>query len=193
MSDSTDRYQNRRHSDTVISNGSALHANLTAGCVADFISQHQGELSRFIIRKLGSEEHASDILQDAYLRMTSRQTTEPVENTRAFVFRIVANLIIDFQRRSVNRMSHEADEEVWENIHENLPGPEIRYQHLQRLEAISLALEALSEPCRLAFYLNRIEGHSHIEIAMRWQISESMFAKHLARAMKHCRDRLRHF
>jgi len=193
MSDSTDRYENRRHSDTIISNGSALHANLTAGCVADFISQHQGELSRFIVRKLGSEEHASDILQDAYLRMTSRQTTEPVDNTRAFVFRIVANLIIDFQRRSVNRLPHEADEETWQNIPESLPGPEIRYQQLQRLEAISQALEELPEPCGLAFYLNRVEGHSHSEIARRLQISESMVAKHLARAMKHCRDRLRHF
>jgi RNA polymerase sigma factor (sigma-70 family) len=193
MSDSSNIYENQIHQDHPMSDGSTLVPSITASSIADFINQHRSELSRFIIRKLGSEDHASDILQDAYLRITSRQTEESIENTRAFVFRIVANLIIDFQRRSFNRLPHEADEQTWLNIPENLPGPDIHYQQLQRLEAIHQALEELPEACRLAFYLNRVEGHSHIEVARRLQISESMVAKHLTRAMKHCRDRIRHY
>lgn len=164
---------------------------LTAEQIADFIQRHRGELSRFIIRKLGSDEHAADILQDAYLRLARRQTPDIVDNPRAFVFRIVANLIIDFQRLSHNRLPHEDDEEIWHSLPENRPGPENRYQQQQRLDVIGQALAELPETCRQAFYLNRVEGYSHGDIAKRLNISESMVAKHLARAMQHCRDRLK--
>jgi RNA polymerase sigma factor (sigma-70 family) len=158
--------------------------------VADFIQAHRDELSRFIVRKLGTETEASDMLQDAFLRLSERQTEEVIDNPRAFVFRIIANLIVDFQRRSANRLPHETDETLYHALPENRPSPEARYQQQQRLEAINQALMELPEACRLAFYLNRVEGHSHADIAARLHISESMVAKHLARAMKHCRDRL---
>jgi RNA polymerase sigma factor (sigma-70 family) len=166
---------------------------LTPGHIADFIQQHRDELSRFIVRKLGSEQLSSDILQDAYLRLAQHQTLAAIDNPRAFVFRVVANLVIDHQRLSANRLPHDVDEETLQAIPEELPDPETSYQHRQRLEAINKAMEELPENCRLAFYLNRVEGYSHAEVAERLQLSESMVAKHLARAMKHCRDRLRHY
>jgi RNA polymerase sigma factor (sigma-70 family) len=169
----------------------AKDLRLSTRHVAEFIQAHRDELSRFIVRKLGTETEASDILQDAFLRMSSRQTPEVIDNPRAFVFKIIANLIVDFQRRSANRLPHETDEEVNHALPENRPGPEARYQQQQRLEVINQALMELPEACRLAFHLNRIEGCSHAEIAARLHISESMVAKHLARAMQHCRDRVK--
>lgn len=166
---------------------------LTPGHIAEFIQQHRDELSRYIVRKLGSEDISSDILQDAYLRLSRLQDPEVIDNPRAFVFRVVANLVIDYQRLSVNRLSQDIDEDTLHAIPEDLPGPEKHYQHQQRLDAINLAMEELPESCRLAFYLHRVEGFSHAEVAARLQISESMVGKHLARAMKHCRDRLKHY
>ncbi|EIC29422.1 MULTISPECIES: sigma-70 family RNA polymerase sigma factor [Methylomicrobium] len=168
-------------------------SDFTLQHIADFIQQHRGELSRFIIRKAGTEDHALDILHDAFLRMNGHPRPETVENLRAFVFRIVANLVIDCQRRCHNRLPHEVDEETWQNIPERLPGPESRYQQQQRLDAVNRALAELPEACRLAFYLNRVDGCSHVEIAARLGISESMVAKHLASAMKHCRGRLKNY
>lgn len=113
------------------------------------------------MRKLGSEHLSSDILQDAYLRLAQHRTSTAVDNPRAFVFRVVANLVIDHLRLSANRMPHDVDEETLHAIPENLPDPETRYQYRQRLEAINEAMEELPENCRLAFYLNRVEGYSH--------------------------------
>ncbi len=164
---------------------------LTAEHVAAFIDKHRDELSRFIVRKLGSEDMSSDILQDAYLRLSRQQTQEIIDNPRAFLFRIVGNLVIDYQRLGSNRLKQDTDDETFNAIPEPSPGPEKQYQHNQRLQAIHHALAELSEDCRLAFYWNRVEGLSHVQIAARLRISESMVAKHLARAMRHCRDKLK--
>lgn len=161
--------------------------------IAAFMNQHRDELSRFIVRKLGSDEMSADILQDAFLRLSSRQNREVITNPRAFVFRIVANLVIDYQRLSANRLAQDIDDETLQAIPENLPGPDLTYQHRQRLETIYNAMEELAEDCRMVFYLNRVEGYSYAEVAERMQMSEGMVSKHLARAMKHCRDRLRHY
>ncbi|WP_347986022.1 sigma-70 family RNA polymerase sigma factor [Methylomonas sp. AM2-LC] len=164
---------------------------LTPQIIANFIQQHRDELSRFIARKLGSEDLSSDILQDAYLRLSNRLPAETIDNPRAFVYRIVANLVIDYQRLSVNRLSLDVDDEVIQNIPDMLPGPDKHYLHQQRLAAINKAMHELPELCRKVFYLHRVEGYSYTQVAASLNISESAVGKHLAQAIKHCRDRLR--
>lgn len=153
---------------------------------------HRQELNRFIVQKLGSMDAAADILQDAYLRLAGYQGEESIANPRAFVFRIVSNLVIDYQRRSVNRLPHETDEATLHAIANDCElSPEQCTEAQQRLELIDAALQELPEKCRRAFYLNRVEGYTHKEIAEQLQLSESMVAKHLVRAMCHCREWLK--
>ncbi len=164
---------------------------ITTYDIADLISLHRRELNRFITQKLGSLDAASDILQDAYLRLAGYESTETIANPRAFVFRIVSNLVIDYQRRSVNRIPHDTDEDILHAVPDAQSFPEQNIEAQQRLEMIDAALQELPEKCRLAFYLNRVEGYTHKEIAEQLQLSESMVAKHLLRAMCHCRERLK--
>ena len=158
---------------------------------AFLINQHRPELSHFIARKLGTSDISEDILQDAYLRLQHYPSLENIDNPRAFVFRIVANLVIDYQRSAGNRMPHDSDEEVLHAIADTVSEPDEHCMALQRLELINAAMEELPYKCRQAFYLNRVEGYSHAEIAEQLQLSTSMVAKHLFRAMTHCRDRLK--
>jgi RNA polymerase sigma factor (sigma-70 family) len=157
---------------------------------ARLITQHHSELRRFIVRKLGTEDSAEDILQDTYIRLTHYQDLENVQNHRAFIFRIVANLVIDYQRSSANRLPHENDETILHEIPDPQSPPDRQCSAQQRLDILKSALSELPITCRQAFYLNRIEGLSHAEIAVRLHISESMVAKHIVRAMTHCRDRM---
>jgi len=165
--------------------------SLTAARIAEFLDQHRDQLSRFILRKLGSEEMSADILQEAYLRLSRHGAPERIENPRAFVYRVIGNLVIDYQRLSANRLMQDIDEVSLHAIAAPAPGPELRYEHQQRLQAMQQAMAELPDDCRLAFYWNRVEGLGHAEVAARLNISESMVAKHLARAMRHCRDRLK--
>ena len=155
------------------------------------INQHRAELNRFIARKIGTNEMSEDILQDAYLRLQQYSSITTIDNPRAFVFRIVANLVIDYQRNANQRLPHDNDEDVLHNITDNAAQPDEQYLAVQRLEMINAALAELPDKCRTAFYLHRIEGRSHAEIAEQLHISTSMVAKHLFKAMIHCRERLK--
>ncbi len=155
------------------------------------INQHRAELNRFIERKLGTSEISEDILQDAYLRLRHYPSLATIENPRAFVFRIVANLVIDYQRSASHRLPHDNDEDVLHSIVDNTAKPDEHYLALQRMEIINAALAELPDKCRLAFYLHRIEGFSHAEIAEQLQLSTSMVGKYLFKAMTHCRERLK--
>jgi RNA polymerase sigma-70 factor (ECF subfamily) len=158
---------------------------------AHLINQHRSELNHFIARKLGTAEISDDILQDAYLRLQHYPTLANIDNPRAFVFRIVTNLVIDYQRCCSNRMPHNSDEEVLHAIAANESEPDKHCLALQRLAIINAALEELPVKCRRAFYLNRVEGYTHAEIAEQLQISKSMVAKHVFRAVIHCREYLK--
>ncbi|MNR50673.1 putative RNA polymerase sigma factor FecI [compost metagenome] len=63
-----------------------------------------------------------------------------------------------------------------------------RRQQLMRLER---ALHELPSACRRAFLMRQVEGMSHNEIARSLGISTDMVNKHLTRALRHCRTRMR--
>ncbi len=116
-----------------------------------------------------------------------------VESPQAFLFHAAANLAIDHQRRQSVRARHEDPQAPGdlEQIPSESPGPETLADRTERLEWLAQALAELPSAYRQAFILGRLEGFTHAEIVARMGISESMVAKHQARAMKHCRDRLR--
>jgi RNA polymerase sigma-70 factor (ECF subfamily) len=49
----------------------------------------------------------------------------------------------------------------------------------------------LSAKPRQALLLNRCDGLSHREIAQKLNVSQSMVARYLAQALRHCRDHFR--
>ena len=50
------------------------------------------------------------------------------------------------------------------------------------------ALAQLSDNARQALLLNRLEGLTQAQIALRLGVSESMVAKYIGQALRHCRD-----
>jgi transmembrane sensor len=75
-----------------------------------------------------------------------------------------------------------------------LPGTRARAALLarERLQILDEALLQLSANARQALLLNRIEGLTQAQIAQRLGVSESMVAKYIGQALRHCRDWLKH-
>jgi len=61
---------------------------------------HHGEIFAFLVRTTRSPEAAEDLLQEAYLRLTTEiRAGRAPENTRAWLYRVGANLAVSRGRR----------------------------------------------------------------------------------------------
>lgn len=149
-------------------------------------------LLRYLNAKLRDRHRAADIVHDAYLRVleNSRQQTQALEYPQAYLYRTAINIAIDTHRRNTVRQCEPlvaADTE--ESPQDNSPHCIVERQ--QRARLVEIALDELSEPCRRAFLLRKLEEMSHAEISAQMGISKDMVEKHIVNAMKHCRIRVR--
>ena len=150
------------------------------------LATHQEELLRFISRKVNCPDAAQDIFQDTYLRYANYPEKDYIDNHRAFIFRIAANLAADYERRNRVRDAYISTGEVLlETIPQqvNLQPDEILCIQ-ERLEHLAQAIEKLPPRCREVFILRKVNELSHAQIADHLSISLSMVEKHLHHALQ---------
>lgn len=68
--------------------------------VAHWFAEFQGPLFRYLVRMIGDEEHAADVLQETFLRgYTALARQLPPTNPRAWLHRIATNLALNTLQR----------------------------------------------------------------------------------------------
>jgi RNA polymerase sigma factor (sigma-70 family) len=146
-----------------------------------FLDSHR-DLVRFLSRRLRCLFTARDLAQEVYLRLGRAGGDETIENPRALVFRIAANLATDHVRIQGRRaeLLQEANGLLWDQ--EDEISPERQVLAKDELLRIAAALSCLSERTRRVFYLNRFEGVTQSEIALQLGISRTSVEKHMRRA-----------
>ena len=129
-------------------------------------------------RQTGSHELAEDALQETWIRLAGmKQCPGPIHDRQAFILRVAGNIAIDLTRRERRHGGRcISDEAILGAIEDSYPSP---------------ALALLPAKPRAALLMNRCDGLSHREIAGRLKVSESMVARYLAQALRHCRDHFR--
>jgi RNA polymerase sigma factor (sigma-70 family) len=157
---------------------------------ASLLESRYDELRRFALRRGGSPSLADDVLQDAWLRL-SREPHTAVGNRLAYVYRVVANLVIDRQRQRAAHERHVDGETPAENIQDGAPTPDQVVAGQQEYALLQAAIQALPPKCREVFLLYRGENLTMREIALRLAISPKTVENHIAQAMLACRRRLR--
>jgi RNA polymerase sigma factor (sigma-70 family) len=146
-----------------------------------FLDNHR-DLVRFLSRRLRCLFTARDLAQEVYLRLGRAGGDATIENPRALVFRIAANLATDHVRVQGRRaeLLQEANGLLWDQ--EDEISPERQVLAKDELVRIAAALGCLSERTRHIFYLNRFEGVTQSEIGLRLGISRTSVEKHMRRA-----------
>ncbi|MFO0777405.1 MAG: RNA polymerase sigma factor [Nitrospira sp.] len=161
--------------------GSALR--LTYGQIASLFQQYREELTRRLVGMVKSHETAADLVQDTYVRLLRLGDAQVVEQPRALLHRIAANLAIDHLRREKNSVQAFDDMDAATAVPSQAPSPERELLAKQRLRLCLQAIEQLPPRSREAFVLCRVYGYSYQEIAVRMGISESGVEKLLMRAL----------
>jgi RNA polymerase sigma factor (sigma-70 family) len=157
--------------------------------LASFRENYQ-DLLRFLTRRTGDADRAADLAQDTYLKLAVSPAGEEIRNPRAYVYRVAGNLAIDMLRRDGRIANDFVASEQSEVVADPAPSPEASAVGRERLRLMEAALDELPANPRLALLMHRVEGRSFAEIARRLGVSESMVAKYIAQALRHCRDRL---
>ena len=152
--------------------------------------QHYQELERFLIRRTGSRDEASDLVQETFLRLMRLKDPRAIANPRAWLFQTASNLFVDGVRKVQVRARHAAPAEHMDEVEADTPSPYDRAVSREQWTHLENAIRNLPQPCREVFYLHRFEGLSHQEIAEKLRISKSTVEKRMIRALCICREAL---
>jgi RNA polymerase sigma factor (sigma-70 family) len=158
-----------------------------AGGLAGIFLGMRGELLRFLAARRVAADEAEDLLQDLFLKIGGR-TPGPVGQPRAYLYRMLDNLLLD-RRRSAARRS--ARERSWSEIRggaeaelDDAPSPERRLIARERLASVSRAMDGLPERTVLILRRFRLDQIPQHRIAAEIGISVSAVEKHLQRAYR---------
>ncbi|WP_313054851.1 RNA polymerase sigma factor [Pseudomonas lopnurensis] len=140
-------------------------------------------------RRLGSEDLASDVLQETYLRVYGLANGTEVKHPNAYLFRMALNIAADRRDANARLLTGDEVEELLQSTDEKLdPARVVAGQNEIRL--LIGALCELPARRRQILVAARLDDVSHLEIARRYRISTRMVEKELRAALNYCAERL---
>jgi RNA polymerase sigma factor (sigma-70 family) len=169
--------------------GTALRLTYTQ--IAALFHQYREELTRRLAGMVKSQETAADLVQDTYVRLLRLGDAHVVEQPRALLHRIAANLAIDHLRKEKNSVQAFDGMDAAMAVPSQAPSSERELLSKERLRLCLQAIDQLPPRSREAFVLCRVYGYSYQEIAVRMGISESGVEKLLMRALDQSCDALK--
>jgi len=152
--------------------------------------RHFGELRAFILRRVGCRELAAELTNETFIRILSYQASDPIQNQRAFLYRIAGNLAIDHHRSHREHMECIDDLNEGEHFATDITDPARVVCARQTLGRLCQAIDALPPQCRRAFILFKFEGISHMEIAAEFGVTKNAVEKLLIRALVQLRRQM---
>lgn len=148
---------------------------------------HYRELVDFLSRRTGCRHAAQDCAQDCWFKLCKARPAEPVDNLRGYVFRVAANIAVDWHRQRGREDELLADYGQLAGV-ADASAPDTAHlaalrQTIRRLEAIILA-----QPPRTVevFLRHKVDGLSHAQVAAELGISVSAVEKHMIRLLLAC-------
>jgi RNA polymerase sigma factor (sigma-70 family) len=150
--------------------------------------RHQAELMRIMRARIGNEDDARDLVQEAYTRLLRYQGQYSGEELKRHLFRIASNLLADHWRRKrqQRRDAHVPIDDL--SLESGVPEQDRQLAAQQDLARLKECILNMPPRRRDVLILSRIHGLSNAEIAAHCGIAIKTVEKHLALAISECRD-----
>ena len=165
--------------------------------VDELYARHRRALIDYAAPIVGCRARAEDVVQEAFIRFSGRQTTEgamtqapgegpqaPITHPLPYLYRIVRNLALDWVRRPAAAVEA-GDPEAMSRLPAATATPEQTVLQRDQLRVLAEALAELPERTRTAFNMHRLEGRSLREVAEHLGVS-------VVRAHQLVKDAIRH-
>jgi RNA polymerase sigma-70 factor (ECF subfamily) len=156
--------------------------------IEQLFRDHNEALIRFLLTRLRSRQEATEVAQEAYVRLLNLDEPGAVSYLRAFLFKTAANLAVDRMRRS--------------EVHDRATGspffaeltdartPERRVAASQTLHRLERLIAGMPGKRRQAFVLRCVQGMDGAAVAAELGLSARMVRQYVAEALLQCRASL---
>lgn len=153
--------------------------------------QHYDELVSYISKVFGNRYFATEVVQEAYLRILQKpEKFTDLEHPVAFLKTVSCNIGRDLLKR--NLLDANVDGIEQEHIQHSYIGQtdnllteqELQVAKLQYSQLILQQIQELPPTCRDIFLLIQFYSMSQVEVAEHLGISRIMVIKHLTRALQ---------
>ncbi|ARP98487.1 RNA polymerase sigma factor [Pseudorhodoplanes sinuspersici] len=173
-------------------------AKLDNDLLSVYIQQWKA-LRGFLVKRVGSHDLAEEALQETWLRLATlsqdgaaSENNAAISDRQGFILRVAGNIAIDLVRKERRHSSRcVSDDMLLASLADHSPSPEVYAIDRDQLRGLVKALAELPAKARSALLMSRCDGWPHRDIARKLSVSESMVARYLAQALRHCRDHLR--
>ncbi len=159
--------------------------------IEELYRDHVLAVRRVLFRMVKCEETAAEIAQEAFVKLLRYEPKGPIQNPRAFLFRIALNAARDRLGRERTRARFTDDGTDIETLETMEADAETTVMARERLRILGDEIDRLPPRCREVFLLSRIEGLTNPEISNRLGISRNMVEKHIIKALVRCRRALK--
>jgi RNA polymerase sigma factor (sigma-70 family) len=150
-----------------------------------FLIVEYESLKNQLARYLGSEDRASDALQDTWLRLQQAKPAGPVERPYPYLLRIAYNMALKRARRERGSVTLEDAREAL-NLIDDTPDPERAAEARSEFAALEKAMSELTPRRRHILIASRVEATTLREIATQLGISQRLVEMELKLALIHC-------
>ncbi len=153
------------------------------------ILPHEAALVRYLRRIWQDQAEVPDLRQEIYVRVYQNAQSTPRDlpssiKAKNLLFVTARHLIVDRLRRERIVSIYYTQDLEGLNVLVDEMSPERRVSARQELRKLAEALDRLSDTCRTAIWLRRVEGLSQREIAERMQLSEGALEGYLTRGVR---------
>lgn len=149
---------------------------------------HHRWLVGWLRKRLGCPHQADDLAHDTFLRvLLARPDLQSLLEPRAYLTVAARRLI---QERDRRLRIEQAFLETWAAVHGDGAAPSAQQvaEQVEQLMLVLRLLDGLPDKARRAFYLSRVQGLAHADIAAQLDVSVSMVKQYIAKVLLHCLD-----
>lgn len=157
---------------------------------AGLVARYRDPLIRYFARRGIAGPVCEDLAHDTFTRLFGLKDQSRIENAEAYLFQIASSVFADHLRRARSRReSHHVPLDAARPPAEVLT-PDRVFEGKEAFARIEAALRELSPRTREIFLLNRMDGLTYTQIAVRFGVTPSAIEKHMVKALAHLHMRL---
>lgn len=152
----------------------------------ELFKRHAKDLHNFLYYKFGAENNPGDLVQEAFLKLWDNCHKVEEEKARSFLFTVANNQMLNelAKKKTVLNYSREKPKS------HTSESPQYVMEESEYMDKLQNALQSLTEPQRVTFLLNRVDGKKHKEIADMLGISRKTVEKRIYTALNILREKV---